>query len=185
MYQTFLWIPILENRFYCLTHREDHRHSRNRLCHFLTMWNEATNKSSFSQRVRRLHEWGLKINLPPIFLKTIQRFRADLDFCKKSYYFSGVHRTSNMLDRLMQRMDLHLLTTQYFHGSLKSSEAGIRAWALILNFAPSNPNTLKKYNTGLKSPAERFNQFSYSESWLQNLMISAFRGGYRVTPQNP
>jgi len=49
-----------------------------------------------------------------------------------------------MLDRLMQRMDRHLFSTQYFHGSLSSAELSIRGWALILNFAPSNPTTIKK-----------------------------------------
>ena len=31
-----------------------------------------------------------------------------------TYYFPEAHRTSNMIDRLMQRMDRHLFSTQYF-----------------------------------------------------------------------
>ncbi len=56
---------------------------------------------------------------------------------------------------------------QYFHGFMSSAELCIRGWALILNFAPSNPHTVKKYG-GLQSPAERLDGFSYHENWLHN-----------------
>ncbi len=146
---------------------------------------KATCKASFSQRVRRLCEWGVESSLPPLFLNTLQKLRKKIDYDKVAYDHPGSHRTSNMIDRLMQRMDLHLFNTKYFHGSINSAEDSIRAWALIQNFAPSNPNTLRKYNNGLKSPAERLNHFSYHDCWLQNLLISAYRGGYKVTPLNP
>ncbi|MCP4104008.1 MAG: hypothetical protein GY749_00485 [Desulfobacteraceae bacterium] len=90
-----------------------------------------------------------------------------------------------MPDRLMRKMDRHLFNTQYFHGSLFSAELGIRGWALIQNFAPSNPITQKKYNDGFQSPAERLNKFRYNDNWLQNLLISASLGGYRKPPPNP
>ncbi|MBF0286458.1 MAG: hypothetical protein HQM14_01455 [SAR324 cluster bacterium] len=53
----------------------------------------------------------------------------------------------------------------------------------IYNFAPSNPQTIKRHN-GWQSPAERLNQFHYHECWLQNLLISASLGGFRGPPQN-
>ena len=77
-----------------------------------------------------------------------------------------------MLDRLMQKMNRRLFSMQYFHGKYKSGKLNIRAWALIQNFAPSNPLTVKKYS-GLRSPAERLNKMSYSKSWLENLLISS------------
>ncbi len=96
----------------------------------------------------------------------------------------GNSRTSNMLDRLMQRMDRHLFSAQYFHGSKKAAELSIRGWTLIQNFAPWNPRTVKKHH-GYHSPAVRLNRFLYSECWLENLLISASLGGYRTPPQNP
>ncbi|MFH0925564.1 MAG: hypothetical protein V1872_08050, partial [bacterium] len=78
----------------------------------------------------------------------------------------------------------HLFTICYFHGSLSSAELNIRGWALIHNFAPSNPLTVKKYN-GFQSPAERLNQFRYHDNWLKNLLISASLGGFRDPPLNP
>ena len=144
----------------------------------------ALTKQSFSQRVRRLVEWGQKASLPSVILKPIEKLKANLALYAGAYDFPGAHRTSNMTDRLMQRMDRHLFSTQYFHGTFSSAELNIRGWALINNFAPSNPLTVKKYG-GIRSPAERLNGFCYHENWLQNLLISASLGGFRGAPPNP
>ena len=143
---------------------------------------EASTKRSFCQRVRRLYEWGEKTNIPSVMLKPIQKMRENINRYSIAYDFMGAHRTSNLIDRLMQRMDRHIFNIQYFHGKIDSAELNIRGWALIHNFAPSNPFTVKKYN-GMKSPAERINKFSYHENWLQNLLISTSLGGYRAAPQ--
>lgn len=144
----------------------------------------APNKVTFSQRVRRLLEWSETSKVPVVFLNPIQKLRKNIANYRVAYEHPGANRTSNMLDRLMQRMDRHLFSTQYFHGNLDSANLGIRGWTLIQNFAPSNPQTVKKHN-GYKSPAERINTFRYHENWLQNLLISASLGGYRRPPLNP
>jgi hypothetical protein len=145
----------------------------------------AQTKASFSQRVRRLYEWAKKTSIPPFILEKIEKLKSTVASFSIAYDFPTAHRTSNMLDRLMQRMDRHLFSTQYFHGSLLSAELSIRAWALIVNFAPSNPLTIKKYE-GLKSPSERLNKFRYHDNWLEYLLISASLGRlYRHPPQNP
>ena len=150
------------------------------------LWNcyEAENKASFSQRVRRLYEWAKKTSIPCFMTEKIKKLRNNIASFSIAYDHAGSHRTSNMLDRLMQRMDMHLFSAQYFHGFLSSAELNIRAWALILNFAPSNPITNKKHN-GVQSPAERLNHFRYHDNWLENLLISASLGGYRAPPPNP
>ncbi len=151
------------------------------------LWNcyNAKNKASFSQRVRRLDEWVKKTDsIPTIITDKIGKLRENIRSFTTAYDFPNAHRTSNMVDRLMQRMDKHLFSTQYFHGSKLSAELNIRGWALILNFAPSNPYTVKKHN-GLESPAERLNKFRYHDNWLQNLLISASMRGYRSAPPNP
>lgn len=144
----------------------------------------ADNKRQFSQRIRRLIQWCHHENVPSVITGPIEKLRKNISAYKAAYDYCGAHRTSNMLDRLMQRMDLHLFSTQYFHGSLPAAELSIRGWALIENFAPSNPRTVKKHN-GLLSPAERLNQFRYHSNWLHNLLISASLGGYRSPPQKP
>ncbi len=152
----------------------------------LKLWNcyYAENKRTFSQRIRRLYEWGMASGIPTFMMDKIEKIRKNLIVFTKAYDLAGSHRTSNMVDRLMQRMDRYLFNTQYFHGSIEAAELGIRAWALIQNFAPSNPLTIQKYN-GLQSPAERLNGFRYHENWLQNLLISGSLGGFRSPPQNP
>ena len=150
-------------------------------------WNcyHAENKTSFVQRVRRFYEWAKNCDAIPSFvIEQIEKMRKNIDSFKTAYDYPGALRTSNMPDRLMQRMDRYLFSTQYFHGSMESAQLGIRSWAIITNFAPSNPYTVKKHG-GFKSPAERLNQFCYHDNWLHNLLISASMGGFRSPPQNP
>ena len=144
----------------------------------------AENKYAFSQRIRRLIEWCKENNAPDVIVNPIIKLRQHIADYKSAYDHPDAHRTSNMLDRLMQRMDRHLFSTQYFHGTKKSAELSIRGWALIQNFAPSNPRTIRMHN-GFQSPVERLNKFQYNENWLHNLLISASLGGFRTPPQNP
>ena len=82
-----------------------------------------------------------------------------LDLCEKSkiwskfYDFPDAYRTSNALDRLMRLMDRHIFSHQSFHCTTEKATLNIRAYALIYNFTPSNPQTVRKYN-GKQSPAE-------------------------------
>ena len=115
-----------------------------------------------------MYEWGKASGISTFMMGKIEKIRNNLLQFTKSYDLPGSHRTSNMIDRLMQRMDRYLFNTQYFHGRIESATRGIRAWALIQNFAPSNPETIQKYN-GLQSPAEKLNGFCYHDNWLQNL----------------
>lgn len=145
----------------------------------------AESKGAFSQRVRRLSErcQNTKNKIPDVISGKIKKLRDNLPQFAQAYDFPGAHRTSNMVDRLMQRMDRHLFSTQYFHGTLKSSNLSIRAWALLQNFAPFNPWTVKQ--KGHVSSFQRVNGFQYHENWLQNLLISASLGGLRAGPPNP
>jgi len=150
------------------------------------LWNcyKAPDKRTFSQRVRRLIEWGSKIKIPSIISDKIEKLREKSTFFTNAYAFPKTPRTTNMVDRLMRPMDKYLFCSQYFHGSWEAAELSRRKWALIQNFAPSNPYTIKKFN-GWQSPAERLNQFRYHENWLQNLLVSASQRQFFSRPQNP
>ena len=145
---------------------------------------KATSKASFSQKVRRLYEWVRSKEAPNVILNPIKKLKENLQKYSKAYDLPGCHRTSNMVDRLMQKMDRHLFATFYFHGSLEAAELSIRGWALIHNFAPCNPTTVKRHD-GWKSPAEWLNKHRYHESWLQNLLTSASMGGFKHMSPNP
>jgi len=144
----------------------------------------AESKISFSQRIRRLIEWCENNDVTPVINDPIKKLRKNIAAYRVAYDHPKAHRTSNMVDRLMQRMDRHLYSTQYFHGSMDAAQLSIRGWTLIHNFAPYNPRTVKVLN-GLKSPAERLNRFRYHNNWLHNLYVSASLGGYRSPPLNP
>lgn len=150
------------------------------------LWNcyRAQSKVSFSQRIRRLCEWAPKSGIPDFIVEKLEKLRKNLPSYSAAYDFPGAFRTSNMLDRLMQRMDRHLFSAQYYHGTRVSANLNIRAWALIQNFAPFNPRTIE-LKSGAQSPAEALNGFRYHSNWLQNLLISASLGGYRQGPPNP
>ncbi len=142
----------------------------------------AKSKQAFSQRVRRTVEWCKKNGVPSVISVPLEKLHSNIDKYKTAYDYPGAYRTSNMLDRLMQRLDRHLFSTQYYHGLSRSAELSIRGWALILNFAPLNPRTIQKQG-GFQSPAEHLNQFRYHSNWLQNLQVSASLGGFRTPPQ--
>jgi hypothetical protein len=142
----------------------------------------APDKRSFSQRIRRLREWATA-HLPPSPVK-----EKLLNLCHKkemfitAYDHPSAHRTSNMVDRLIKFMDRWLFASQYFHGTTDAARLQTRGWALLVNFCPSTPLTIKKYH-GKISPAERLNGFRYHGNWLQNLLISASIGGTQHNPQ--
>lgn len=119
-----------------------------------------------------------KSNVLDVFVNPIKKLRKNISQYKVAYDHPGAQLTSNMLERLMQRMDIHLFSSQYFHGTLDAANLSIRGWTLIQNFAPSNPYTVQKHN-GYQSPAERLNAFCYHDNWIQNLLISASLRIYR------
>ena len=96
----------------------------------------------------------------------------------KAYAHPGCHRTSHLVDRVRRRLDSHRYGAHHRHGSTTAAEEGLRGWALIPNFAPSCPRTVRA-TPGLRSPAERLNGKRYHSEWLQNLLVSASLGGYR------
>lgn len=87
-----------------------------------------------------------------------------------SYDHPGCHRTSNLVDRLMNRMTRFLYAGRGLHGHQHTCENRLRGWALLQNFRPFAPrsNLKREYN----SPAHRFNQRQYHANWLHNLQIS-------------
>ena len=143
----------------------------------------ATGRQFFSQRVRRLYAWARRAALPAVIVDKLAKLHRNLDAYAAAYRFRNAHRTSNMLDRLVRLLDRQLFAMQYFHRSLAAAKLTIRALALIYNFAPWNPATVRQRR--FTCPAHMLNRSYYHKSWLQNLLISASLGGYRTPPQKP
>jgi hypothetical protein len=137
---------------------------------------------TFSQRLRRLRDWAeAHVDKPVVREKVLALCERRAAFAV-AYAHPGCHRTSNPVDRLLRRLDYHLYCTQHLHGTTGAAEQGLRGWALIHNFAPSCPETVRE-SAGLRSPAERLNGGRYHDEWLQNLLVSASLAGYRSPPR--
>jgi hypothetical protein len=142
----------------------------------------APDGRTFSQRLRRLREWAeAHLDKPVVREKVLTLCDRRAAFAA-AYAHLGCHRTSNPVDRLLRRLDYHLYCTQHLHGTTGAAEQGLRGWALIHNFAPSCPETVRE-SAGLRSPAERLNGGRYHDEWLQNLLVSASLAGYRSPPR--
>jgi len=142
----------------------------------------APDARSFSQRLRRLREWATDhVDKEVVREKVLALCNKRRAFVR-AYDHPGCCRTSNLVDRLLRRLDYHLYCTQHLHGTPAAAEQGLRGWALIHNFAPSCPETVRE-SAGLRSPAERLNGRRYHSEWLQNLLVSASLGGYRCPPR--
>jgi hypothetical protein len=142
----------------------------------------APEARSFSQRLRRLREWATDHVDTEVVREKVLALCAKRPAFVRAYAHPGCYRTSNLVDRLLRRLDYHLYCTQHLHGTPEAAEQGLRGWALIHNFAPSCPETVRQ-SPGLRSPAERLNGMRYHAEWLQNLLISASLGGYRKLPR--
>jgi hypothetical protein len=138
----------------------------------------AATRRAFSQRLRRLREWAEGHLEESPMRQHVVELCAKRERFARSYGHVGAHRTSNLVDRLMRVMDRALFMTQYFHGKQESAELRVRAVALLWNFCPSSPETVRR-QAGKRCPAERLNGFRYCDSWLENLLVSASMNGYR------
>jgi hypothetical protein len=116
-------------------------------------------------------------------------FEAVMKLCDRAheyavaYHHPGCLRTSNMLNRLMQKMDRYLFMMRYFHGHLHSAERCIRAWALAQNFLPYCSRSAQREQC--IAPVHRLTGMIYRDNWLENLLVSASLGGRVGRTQNP
>ncbi len=101
---------------------------------------------------------------------------------KIAYLFPQAHRTSNMVDRLMNHQDRLLYTMQYFHGTKESARLYLRSMAQRRNFHTLGARTRSNCSERI-SPFTELNGFSYHDNWLHNLLIASSMNG-RKTLQN-
>jgi hypothetical protein len=94
-----------------------------------------------------------------------------------AYDHPGCHRTSNAVDRPMNRLCRLMYAGRGLHGHQGSSELRLRGWALLMNFRPYAPRG--KCPRAFESPAHRLNERRYHEHWLHNLMASTSLMGFR------
>jgi hypothetical protein len=137
----------------------------------------AASPQLFMDQCAALKTWATQTILPGPGLDAILKLCARAPEFIKAYEYPTAHRTSNMLDRLMNHMDRLFYTARYFHGHLMTAEYSVRAGALLDNFLPYCPRATVADQ--YQSPANKLNGFVYHKNWLHNLLVSASMGGYR------
>jgi hypothetical protein len=138
----------------------------------------ASTKQIFSQRMRRFKEWAVQNIKSPVVLSKVIKFCGKSKMFQMFYDYPTAYRTSNMIDRLMDRQDRFLYIMKYFHGHFISAELGIRSWVILMNFSPYCPRATNKKGDWVCA-AQKLNGFRYHNNWLENFLISSSMNGYR------
>jgi hypothetical protein len=131
----------------------------------------------FRRRMGELQQWCATQTWPVAMRETLEKLWAKTDSYVVAYDHPGCHRTSNAVDRPMNRLCRLMYASRGLHGHQGSSELRLRGWALLQNFRPYAPRG--KCPRAFESPAHRLNGKRYHEHWLHNLMASTSLMGFK------
>ena len=138
----------------------------------------AETAEAFQQQMLCLKTWLEDGAWPTTVIEMVAKLGKRADQYALSYQHPGCHRTSNLVDRLMNRLTRLLYQGRGLHGHQVSSELRLRGWALLNNFRPFAPRSGKVRD--FQSPAHRLNQKQYHPHWLHNLQVCASCQGHRL-----
>ena len=138
----------------------------------------ASCKAVFTRRMNAFRSWTESQSWPAAVREVLAKLWNRAPEYARAYDHPGCRRTSNMVDRLTNRLYRVLYAHRGVHGHRRTSEWRLRGWALLHNFCPFAPRAGKPRE--FESPAHRLNKKRYHDNWLQNLLISASLGGYRL-----
>lgn len=137
----------------------------------------AVTAADFESRLAAFRAWCEAGTWPSAVREMIAKLCQRATEYAVAYAHPGCHRTSNQVDRLMNRLTRLLYAGRGLHGHQSASTRRLRGWALLHNFRPFAPRSgvCRLY----QSPAHRLNRIRYHEHWLHNLQVSASLGGHR------
>ncbi len=137
----------------------------------------AATADEFRTRLTAFQKWFNTGTWPTTVRAMVEKLcHRESDYVE-SYSHPGCHRTSNLVDRLMNRLTRLAYAGRGLHGHQQTSEFRLRGWALLQNFRPFAPRSNQRRN--YQSPAHQLNGKQYHEHWLHNLQASASLGGYK------
>ena len=137
----------------------------------------STDIRMFDRRMKAFRKWFESHQ----WSKSVSEMTAKLwkraDQYRQSFKHAGCYRTSNQVDRLMNRMTRLMYSGRGLHGNQAASESRLRGWALMVNFIPyaHRSNVEREF----ACPAHRLSGKNYSDNWLENLLLSASMNGKR------
>lgn len=106
----------------------------------------------------------------------LEKLFSHADEDASRYRESEASRTSNQVDRPMNRLGRSLYASRGLHGHQASSERRLRGLSLLENFRPFARRSNTKRNH--QSPAHRLHDKADHANWLHNLQISASLQGF-------
>jgi hypothetical protein len=137
----------------------------------------AATAEEFRRLMNELQQWSATQTLTASVREMLTKMWAKTESYAAGYDHPGCHRTSNAVDRPMNRLCRLMYAGRGLHGDQDSSELRLRGWALLQNFRPYAPRG--KCPRAFESPAHRLNGKRYHEHWLHNLMVSTSLMGFR------
>jgi hypothetical protein len=137
----------------------------------------AATAEEFRRRMGELQRWCGTQTWTASVGEMLEKLWNKTESYVVAYDHPGCHRTSNAVDRPMNRLCRLMYAGRGLHGHQDSSELRLRGWALLMNFRPYAPrsNHLRTH----ESPAHRLNGRRYHEHWLHNLMTSTSLMGFK------
>lgn len=164
---------FLKIRDRCRKNFELHRH----------VWDvfRAATAEEFHRLMSELKTWCSSQTWPQAVSDMLAKLFHKTAQYAVAYEHPGCHRTSNLVDRLMNRLYRSVYASRGLHGHQASSERRLRGWALLLNYRPFAPRSGQPRQH--HSPAHRLNDKCYDPHWLHNLNTATSMLGYRtLTP---
>lgn len=143
------------------------------------IWEVYRSATAFEFRCRmgELRSWCGGETWTTTVREMLEKLWARTEAYAVAYDHPGCHRTSNAVDRPMNRLCRLMYAGRGLHGHQNSSEWRLRGWALLVNFRPYAPRG--RVAREFQSPAHRLNGRQYHDHWLHNLMVSTSLMGFR------
>jgi hypothetical protein len=137
----------------------------------------AATAEAFRHRMTELKQWCVTQRWTASVQEMLEKLWNKTESYVVAYDHPGCHRTSNAVDRPMNRLCRLMYASRGVHGHQGSSELRLRGWALLQNFRPYAPRSNRP--RAHASPAHRLNGKRYHEHWLHDLMVSTSLMGFR------
>jgi hypothetical protein len=137
----------------------------------------AATAEEFRRLMGELQQWCATQTWTASVREMLTKLWAKTESYAVAYDHPGCHRTSNAVDRPMNRLCRLMYAGRGVHGHQGTSELRLRGWALLLNFRPYAPRSNRP--RAHDSPAHRLNGKRYHEHWLHNLMAATSLMGFR------
>lgn len=141
---------------------------------------DATSGADFRKRMDEFKAWFSARTWKAYVVEMTSKLWKRTEEYSVAYDQPGCYRTSNQIDRPMNRIKRILYSGRGLHGHRVSSERHLRGVALLNNFRPFAPRPKRQRES--QCPAHRLSGKLYSTAWVENLLLAASMNGYKNTP---